>query len=57
MEQLIGLACDMRDVEYFHSEDPVEAARFVVSHAVSGSGRPCLTSTASLPSPDAPPGN
>jgi hypothetical protein len=35
MEQLIGLACDMRDVEYFHSEDPVEAARFVVSHAVS----------------------
>jgi hypothetical protein len=35
MEQLIGLACDMRDVVYFHSEDPVEAARFVVSHAVS----------------------
>jgi hypothetical protein len=35
MEQLIDLACEMRDVEYFHSEDPVEAARFVVSHAVS----------------------
>jgi hypothetical protein len=35
MEQLIGLVCEMRGVEYFHSEDPVEAARFVVSHAVS----------------------
>jgi hypothetical protein len=35
MEQLIDLACEMRDVEYFHSEDPVEAARFVVSHAAS----------------------
>jgi hypothetical protein len=35
MEQLIDLACEMRGVEYFHSEDPVEAARFVVSHAVS----------------------
>ncbi len=35
MEQLIGLACEMRGVDYFHSEDPVEAARFVVSHAVS----------------------
>jgi hypothetical protein len=35
MEQLIDLACEMRSVEYFHSEDPVEAARFVVSHAVA----------------------
>src|SRR5438128_2703497 len=35
VEQLIDLACEMRGVEYFHSEDPVEAARFVVSHAVS----------------------
>lgn len=35
MEQLIDLACETRNVEYFHSEDPVEAARFVVSHAVS----------------------
>jgi hypothetical protein len=35
IEQLIGLACEMRGVDYFHSEDPVEAARFVVSHAVA----------------------
>jgi hypothetical protein len=35
MELLIDLACEMGDAEYFHSEDPVEAARFVVSHAVS----------------------
>ena len=35
MELLIDLACEMGDAEYFHSKDPVEAARFVVSHAVS----------------------
>ena len=35
MEQLIDLACEMRNVQYFHSEDPVEAAKFVVSHAAS----------------------
>jgi hypothetical protein len=35
MEQLIELACDAVDGGYFHSEDPLEAARFVVSHAVS----------------------
>jgi hypothetical protein len=35
MEQLIDLACELRSYEYFRSEDPVEAARFVVSHAVS----------------------
>ena len=35
MEQLIDLACEMRNVQYFHSEDPVEAAKFVVSDAAS----------------------
>jgi hypothetical protein len=30
VEQLIDLACEMRDYDYFRSEDPVEAARFVV---------------------------
>lgn len=32
---LVALACSSKDTEYFHSEDPVEAARFVVSDAVS----------------------
>jgi hypothetical protein len=31
---LIDLACESRDVDYFRSDDPVEAARFVVSDAV-----------------------
>jgi hypothetical protein len=35
MEQLIDLACQMKDHEYFRSDDPVEAARFVVSDAVA----------------------
>jgi hypothetical protein len=35
MEQLIDLACETRDYEYFHSEDPMEAAGFVVSDAVA----------------------
>jgi hypothetical protein len=35
VEQLIDLACEMRDYDYFHSEDPVEAARFVVSDAAA----------------------
>jgi hypothetical protein len=35
MELIIDLANDIRDYEYFHSDDPVEAARFVVSDAVS----------------------
>jgi uncharacterized protein YfiM (DUF2279 family) len=35
MEELIDLACQMKDHEYFRSEDPVEAARFVVSDAVA----------------------
>jgi hypothetical protein len=35
LEQLIDLACESRDYEYFHSEDPMEAAGFVVSDAVA----------------------
>ena len=35
LEQVIDLACEMHDRDYFHSEDPVEAARFVVSDAVA----------------------
>jgi hypothetical protein len=31
---LVDVACESRDVDYFRSEDPVEAARFVVSDAV-----------------------
>jgi len=31
VEQLIDLACEVRGYDYFRSEDPVEAARFVVS--------------------------
>lgn len=32
---LVELACSAKDAEYFHSDDPVEAARFVVSDAVA----------------------
>jgi hypothetical protein len=35
VEQLIDLAREAKDKDYFHSEDPVEAARFVVSDAVA----------------------
>jgi hypothetical protein len=35
LAQLIDLACETRDYDYFHSEDPMEAARFVVSDAVA----------------------
>jgi hypothetical protein len=35
MEELIDLACAMRGFDYFRSEDPVEAARFVVSDAAA----------------------
>jgi hypothetical protein len=35
LEQLIDLACETRDYEYFHSKDPMEAAGFVVSDAVA----------------------
>ncbi len=31
---MVDLACESRDVDYFRSEDPVEAARFVVSDEV-----------------------
>jgi len=31
----VDLACDMRSYDYFHSDDPVEAAKFVVSEAVA----------------------
>ena len=33
--RLIDLACGMRSYDYFRSEDPVEAARFVVSDATA----------------------
>ncbi len=35
VEQLVDLACDVRAYDYFRSEDPVEAARFVVSDVVA----------------------
>jgi hypothetical protein len=35
LERLIDLGCSMRDFDYVHSEDAVEAARFVVSDAVT----------------------
>jgi hypothetical protein len=33
--KIVDLACDMRSYDYFHSDDPVEAAKFVVSDAVA----------------------
>jgi hypothetical protein len=33
--RMVDLACDMRGYDYFHSDDPVEAAKFVVSEAVA----------------------
>jgi hypothetical protein len=33
--KIVDLACDMKRYDYFHSDDPVEAARFVVSEAVA----------------------
>ena len=35
MATLIDLVCEMRDYDYFRSDDPVEAARFVVSDAAA----------------------
>jgi hypothetical protein len=35
LEHLTELACQLRDYEYFHSQDPIEAARFVVSDAAA----------------------
>jgi hypothetical protein len=34
--KMVDLACDMNSYDYFHSDDPVEAAKFVVSDAVAG---------------------
>ena len=33
--KIVDLACDMKRYDYFHSDDPVEAAKFVVSEAVA----------------------
>jgi hypothetical protein len=35
LEQLIDLACETHSYDYFRSEDPIEAARFVVSDAAA----------------------
>ncbi len=35
VEQLIDLACELRNYDYFRSEDPIEAAGFVVSDAAA----------------------
>ena len=35
MEQLLDLACATRDYDYFRSEDPIEAARFVFSDSAA----------------------
>lgn len=32
--KIVDLACDMKRYGYFHSDGPVEAAKFVVSEAV-----------------------
>jgi len=33
--EMVDLACEMKRYDYFHSDDPVEAAKFVVSDAVA----------------------
>ena len=33
--EMVDLACDMKSYDYFHSDDPVEAAKFVVSDAAA----------------------
>ncbi len=33
--KMVDLACDMKSYDYVHSDDPVEAAKFVVSEAVA----------------------
>ncbi len=33
--KLVDLACDLKGYDFFHSDDPVEAAKFVVSDAVA----------------------
>src|SRR6266508_3940265 len=47
LERLIDLACQTRDYEYFHSEDPMEAAGFVVSDAVALLWPRCTPTTGS----------
>ncbi len=34
LAKIVDLACDLKTYDYFHSDDPVEAAKFVVSEAV-----------------------
>jgi hypothetical protein len=51
-EELIDLACETRGYDYFRSEDPVEAARFVVSDAVALLWGRCATTTGSPVSPN-----
>ena len=34
--EIVDLAREMKSCDYFHSDDPVEAAKFVVSDAVAG---------------------
>jgi hypothetical protein len=33
--EIVDLACELKGYDYFHSDDPVEAAKFVVSDAVA----------------------
>jgi hypothetical protein len=33
--EIVDLACELKNYDYFHSDDPVEAAKFVVSDAVA----------------------
>lgn len=33
--EIVDLACEVKSYDYFHSDDPVEAAKFVVSDAVA----------------------
>jgi hypothetical protein len=40
--EMVDLACDMNSYDYFHSDDPVEAAKFVVSDAAAVLWEPVL---------------
>jgi len=53
---IVDLACEMKDSGYFRSEDPVEAARFVVSEAVAlrGYGDPVSRTSPASPPRSAP---
>lgn len=35
LEQMVDLACETKSYDYFHSDDPMEAAGFIVSDAVA----------------------